>query len=487
MTVHEAIMRNMTDPCKVSVIIPTYNMAKYLGEAVKGILDQTYQNLEVIVVNDASTDHTDQVMQQFDDPRIKYIVHPENLYAAAARNTGIRASEGGLIAFVDADDKIHPEKLATQVDFLERNPDIGLAYCSRIEIDQNGNLLTLVPAPPSVSLKDLVLGYPYAPSEVVIRREWISKVGLFDESFRFHGEDPDFHMRLALHGCKMAGVRKVLNYRRLHSGRVFKNLANIIEGELRAFQNTFSSQLCPAEVMALRERSFGMHYRIFSFIAFAQEETTLGQELIRKAIEFDKQFFEKERTNYIEFLARTSIRSGGNHETLVRKIIQQFPPELEWTDNDTNMTIGYGYLLRWARDFLWGRRDSGKQNFEKSLSFDSYPDGYFINWLSANLLNHETEFGIEITNNTLDLFVSHLEKTGNSTISRKLKSNYLINHAFRAYHSGEYAKVVPSTLWAIGSDPSYLLNRGVLAVLFYSTIERLKRLFEKNEQEISFD
>jgi glycosyltransferase involved in cell wall biosynthesis len=457
---------------KVSVIIPAYNMANYLKEAVQGILNQTYQNFEIVVVNDASTDHTDQVMQQFRDPRIKYIVHPENRYAAAARNTGIRASEGDFIAFVDADDKVHPEKLAIQVAFLENNPEIGLVYCSRIEIDQNGNPLVLMPAPSKVSLKDLVLGYPYSPSEIVMQREWLYRIGLFDESFRFSAEDPDLFMRLALHGCKMAGVMRVLNYRRLYAGRVFRNLHLVVEDQLRAFQNTFASPLCPADVIALHERSMGMLHRILSFIAFSQNETTLGQELIRKAIDFDKPFFAKDSTNYVRFLASSSVRSGGNHEVIIQRIIQQLPPELERADHCTDFAIGYGYLLRWVRDFLWTRVDSGLQNFEKAHSYGSKPDEPFLNIVTAHLLNHEGEFGTDATQDVFDLFVSHLTKTGNSVGARKLKGSYMINRAFRDYRSGEHAKVVPNALGAIVSNFSYLMNRGVLAMLFYSILNK---------------
>lgn len=455
---------------KVSIIIPTYNMANYLGETIKDILKQTYQNFEIIVVNDASTDHTEQVMQQFNDQRIKYIVHSENRYAAAARNTGIRASDGHYIAFIDADDKIHPEKLATQVAFLERNPEIGLSYCSRIEIDQNGNPLTLVPAQSTVSLKDLVLGYPYAPSEIVMRREWIYKVGLFDESFRFHGEDPDFHMRLALHGCRMVGVKRVLNYRRLQADRVFKNLDKVTEGEIRAFENTFANPLCPKEVLELRRKSLGMLYRIYSFIAFSQNDSNLGQELLRKAIKLDLSFFEEDLTNYSEFITQSSVRSGGDHETILRTIIKQLPPNLNWSNHHTEYAIGYGYLLRWMQDVLWGRVDAGIQNFEKACNIGLDPDIRFYNLMVTHLLNHESEFGSDIALNKCELFISHLEKVGNSVGAKKLKGYYMVNRSFRDYRVGEYRMAIPNALEAIRSNPDFIVDRGVLVTLFRSIL-----------------
>ncbi len=455
---------------KVSVIIPSYNMAKFLGEAIQGILNQTYQNFEIIVVNDASTDDTDQVMQQFNDARIKYIVHPENRYAAAARNTGIRAAEGDLIAFVDADDKVHSEKLAAQVEFLERNPEIGLVYCSRIEIGENGNPLALVPALPVATLKELVLGYPYAPSEIVMRREWIDKVGLFDETFRYNAEDPDFHRRLALHGCQMAGIRRVLNYRRLRTGRVYRNLPLVVEDQLRSFENAFTSPLCPTDVIALRERSLSMIYRILSFLAFSQSDTSLGQELIRKAVELDGRFFANDLTKYILFLARSSVRNSGDHEAILKTIIPQLPPELEWKDHYTGFAIGYGYLLNWARDFLWGRIEAGLENFAEARSYGLEPDERFLDLLAGDLLNYEGEFGSDGAQDVLDRFVSYLTASGNSAGARKLIGNYRINMAFRQQTAGEYKKVIPNALHAIRSDPSYLANRGVLSMLVQSTI-----------------
>ena len=457
-------------PHKVSVIIPSYNMANFLGEAIQGILSQTYQNFEIVVVNDASTDNTDQVMQQFDDPRIKYIVHPENRYAAAARNTGIQAAEGDLIAFVDADDKVHPEKLATQVEFLDRHPEIGLVYCSRIEIDENGNSLALVPAPPVATLKDLILGYPYAPSEIVMRREWIDKVGLFDETFRYNAEDPDFHRRLALRGCQMAGVRRVLNYRRLRTGRVYRNLPLVVEDQLRSFDNSFTSPLCPEDVLALRERSLSMIHRILSFLAFSQSDTILGQELIRKAVELDGRFFANDLNKYIMFLIRSSVRNGGDHETILKTIVPQLPSELEWEDHYTGFAIGYGYLLNWARDFMWGRIESGQQNFAEARSYGLEPDARFLELLAGDLLNYEGEFGSDSAENVLDQFVSHLMTSGNSAGAHKLIGNYRINMAFRQHTAGEHKKVIPNALHAIRSDPSYLANRGVLSMLVQSTI-----------------
>ena len=103
----------------VSVIIPTYNRAHLIDKAIKSVLNQTYQDFEIIVVDDGSTDNTNEVLKNFTDSRIHYIFHTSNLGVSAARNTGIKTSQGEYIALLDSDDDWLPEKLDKQVDVLQ--------------------------------------------------------------------------------------------------------------------------------------------------------------------------------------------------------------------------------------------------------------------------------------------------------------------------------------------------------------------------------
>ena len=133
-------------------------------------------------------------------------------------------------------------------------------------------------------------------------------------AFYISGEDPDFHMRLAMQGCEMVGVDRALNYRRLHAGRVFRNLQGVVDEQIRAFENTFTDPRCPPDVLALLEKSLGKIYMIFSYYAFVQNETVFGQDLIRKAIKFDRSILDVGANKLLRFLIMTSIRDGGNHE-----------------------------------------------------------------------------------------------------------------------------------------------------------------------------
>lgn len=138
---------------KISVVIPTYNRARLIESSVKSVLSQTYQNLEVIVVDDASTDNTAEVVKAISDSRVKYVRLEKKSRACAARNKGIEQANGKYIAFNDSDDRWLPEKLQRQYDFLkESNADIVL--CKMKCFDDGGEFLHIFPTRNSSSRID---------------------------------------------------------------------------------------------------------------------------------------------------------------------------------------------------------------------------------------------------------------------------------------------------------------------------------------------
>ncbi len=181
----------------VSIIIPTYNRALKTARAVMSVLYQRFTDYEIVVVDDGSTDHTEKVLQQFKD-HIRYVAHTTNRGVSAARNTGIATSEAPLIAFLDSDDYWLPGKLNAQLDFFEKNS--GTMICQTEEIwFRNGKRANprkrhLKPTgdvfEPSLALC-LV-----SPSAVMLKRELLEEVGVFDEGFPAC-EDYDLWLRIA--------------------------------------------------------------------------------------------------------------------------------------------------------------------------------------------------------------------------------------------------------------------------------------------------
>ena len=122
---------------QVSVIIPTHNRARFLREAISSVLNQTFQDFEILVVDDASDDNTREVVAGFEDIRIKYFRHDTNRGGSAARNTGIRNSMCSYIAFLDDDDEWFPEKLGKQMELLlASDPKVGAVYTGYLDVDK---------------------------------------------------------------------------------------------------------------------------------------------------------------------------------------------------------------------------------------------------------------------------------------------------------------------------------------------------------------
>lgn len=122
---------------KVSVILPTYNYAHYIEEAVESVLHQTLSDFELIVIDDGSTDDTPSVLSRIDDPRVQ-IVRTPNRGLCAARNEGLERARGEFIAFLDADDRFRPDKLERQVRMMEAEPDLASVFTNFVRFDDNG-------------------------------------------------------------------------------------------------------------------------------------------------------------------------------------------------------------------------------------------------------------------------------------------------------------------------------------------------------------
>jgi glycosyltransferase involved in cell wall biosynthesis len=180
----------------VSIIIPNFNHARYVGEAIDSVLQQDYEDVEIIVVDDGSTDDSREVITRYGN-KVKYI-HQENAGLSAARNTGIRASKGEFIGVLDADDMYESTFISALVNVLNANKDADGVYCGYQFVDQENNLMPQIENRPVQSdelYKMLLDGNFFVPESVFLRRYVYDDVGLFDEALRAC-EDWDVWLRV---------------------------------------------------------------------------------------------------------------------------------------------------------------------------------------------------------------------------------------------------------------------------------------------------
>lgn len=263
---------------KVSVVIITYNRSELLRTAIRSVLSQSYQDFELIVVDDASRDNTSEMVQAFDDQKIRYIRHETNKKEAGARNTGVLNSTGEYIAFLDDDDEWLPEKLQRQVHLLDRSPPtVGGIYTGLLRIDgaTRKTLLQMVPTKRGNIFLDLLIENLITPSTVLLRRECFETVGLFDANIPF-GLDWDMWIRISKE-FQFEYISEPLVRYYVHDSKLSTNYQLMIEGreaQLKKYAGFF----------ALNSKCQSHHYLDIGIFYCYIGNTIKGREAFIKAM-----------------------------------------------------------------------------------------------------------------------------------------------------------------------------------------------------------
>jgi glycosyltransferase involved in cell wall biosynthesis len=256
----------------VSIIIPTWNAKSYVREAIDSAFEQTYENREIIVVDDGSTDGTRAVLEPYiASQKITYL-YQENKGLSGARNTGIRESRGTYLALLDADDIFLPEKISEQVAYLESHSACDVSYCDLYHFwDGETKLLKLNYTYYSGTevLPHLLEGSFIAPLSVVMRRSVVQRFGYFDENLR-RSEDLEFWLRIAHGGARFEflpdrlaklRMRKTANLQGLESQPAVKE--TMLEVLLR-----IERAMTPDERARFHMRRHKMRYQINIGLAY---------------------------------------------------------------------------------------------------------------------------------------------------------------------------------------------------------------------------
>lgn len=278
----------MTNP-RVSVLLPTYNRAAYLRQAIESALNQTFRDIEVVIVDDGSTDDTAQIVQRINDPRVRYI-YQANRGVAAALNTAWRASRGDYLARLDSDDIWLPNLLAEFVTTLDADPDLGLVYARAQWMDAQGNALPqILGAPekfPGQWLKSLVYGDCVCPIAVMFRRDCMERTGGYDESL-IGNEDWDLWLRMAMH-YRFAFRNEILARYRAHSQNLTSSVSarslRLFDDRLRVLEKFFARSDVPADVLPLKPIAFRNVYIDIAMRHFTAKRWRTGFDYCTRAI-----------------------------------------------------------------------------------------------------------------------------------------------------------------------------------------------------------
>src|SRR5262245_42228248 len=247
---------------KVSVVITTRNRADFLRAAIHSVEHQTFQDFELIVVDDASEDETSEVVRSFSDPRIRYFRHETNKGEGATRNTGVRHAAGEYIAFLDDDDEWLPRKLEKQVPLLDGSgSNVALVYSGfwKVEGTSKEIVARVVPQKRGAVFRDMWFqNWIGTPSTVMLRRACFEKVGTFDEGLAF-GADYDMWLRVAKE-FEVECLTEPLVLYTVHANRMSAGFESLIRGkeeQLRKYRHLFARD---SKIYSRRYLSLGVLY-----------------------------------------------------------------------------------------------------------------------------------------------------------------------------------------------------------------------------------
>ncbi len=470
---------------KVSVIIPAYNGKEYLAEAIQSVLDQTYPNFEIVVVDDASPEILWDIINMFSDPRVRIIRHERNFGAVAARQTGIKASSGDIIALLDQDDLFHKQKLQVHVDYLQEHPEIGLTYNARFEIYGPSREIRGLWQPPQViTLTDLVLGFPISPSDTVFRREWAEREDIWDDSFAgqaehviFNGQEIVFGGRLALAGCQFRNVGRALNYRRFHPHRQLSHLSERCQAELTCQEFIFNDARCPGDVFALKSVAAANIYIIWAYFAYMQTDFDLGVEYLKQAVRLNPSLLQGEPckliNDWVIWVAAGNADSGNGLESSLHLIFDHLPFECQELEEKYSWAVARGWLLKGFHSMIWGQSGDAEHFLLLAIENGVKVDDLAVQMFVAELLDFDEEFGSDASEELLNKSSEAFEKLIGQQKLFELKTLFKINRGFRNYHLGKYSYAVKDILEVSSRNPNYLFTRGALSVLFHSAVHSI--------------
>lgn len=236
----------------ISVIIPAYNVEKYIAKNLDSVMGQTYKNLEIIVVNDGSTDSTREIVEEYvkKDSRI-LLINQENRKLAGARNTGLRIAKGEYICIFDSDDLMVPEKIEKQVAYLQQYPQCDFVYSNVYHfIDGNDEVyyfpIANIGAGGSSYKSLLEYGNYINPNAVLFKRSVYDDNGGFDERMA-SAEDWDYWLTISRAGTRISFMEDFLTLYRIRKDSLTRDSATMNEAALYTLGKQMSSPLLPEE------------------------------------------------------------------------------------------------------------------------------------------------------------------------------------------------------------------------------------------------
>jgi len=454
-----------SDRARVSIVIPTHNRAGLLRLAIDSALAQTYPQVELIVVDDGSTDGTAAVVAQYGE-RVTYL-RQANRDVAAARNTGVRAASGDYLAFLDDDDLILPDKIERQMQVLAARPEVALVHCGYDYVDERGRRVGRTALlPEGQVLKQLLCRNFIWVGGPLIRRRALDQVGLFDESIPAISADWELWLRIAMAGLPFACVQEPLGAYRIHSDSMLADVARLERATVAILHKVFSRpDHLPAGVAAMEGQAYA-RWRLWLGCRYcAAGQWGDGRRNLAQALALHPRILNDERelawTLYNEAL---DLRVGDPSQ-FIDGVLDHLPPAADGLRRRRPGLLGLVQAGLALREYGLGNVEDGRAQLAAAI--DRYP----------MLLRHPEDFARALYERAMHLpgpphryvrTVLHNlppEAQALAHVRNRVLSDVDVACAFEDYFNGRPARAARRILRALRRRPSWLKNRGVVSIL----------------------
>jgi hypothetical protein len=446
-------------PPLVSVIIPTWNRWEMLRLTIESVLAQTYAPVEIIVVDDGSTDATAEGLRAYGD-RLR-VIRQANQGGTAARNTGIQAAQGDYLTFLDHDDLMLPSKLERQVSLLQAKQDLGAAHCRWSYIDPEGKPLSKIgPLPEGDVYKTLVLGCFLWSGAPVVRRRWIEQVGGFDPAI--WSSDWDLWLRLAAAGCRFGCVQQVLGAYRIMPDSTMADVERTERMDVRLLEKVVTDPATPPEITALRDEAVAIWRFWLARRYYATGSPLEGRRNLAQALHVYPALLADESV-FLETLCNEAldVRVSQPFE-FIGSVFTHLPPDAHRLGGQRAQAEAEVHIGLALRAYAHQQIEAAQSHVRVALRFEQTLNASFARQCAAAAMHLPVE-PVAFVRQVL----AHLPSEAASwqAEARRILSQVEVASAFECYGSGQNREAAHQMLKAVQRNPVHLRNRGVLSVL----------------------
>lgn len=460
----------------ISVVIPAYNTGHLVSEAISSVLNQSHRRVEVIVVDDGSTDNTQRVVSDLadKDPRVNYI-YQENKGLGGARNTGIYRARGEYLAFLDADDLFLPGKLQKQAEALDADPELGLVAGGHrvVDIDSGQALGERQPwhERPSLALETWLVACPIVPGAVLMRSKWARRVNGFQILNPPGAEDRDMWLRLSHEGCRMAWTPEIVCAYRMHAGQMTRNGKKQSDSTLLALDKFFSQPNLRPEAQAARDRAYADAYVSGAFRQYGSHQFDDARGTLKRALERLPHLMQS-ADGELPPLAYTIVAwamdpVNGDPATFTEQVLDNLPNTASGLTRYREELIGTAVC--WATLDALGVNNTALARRHLEMAVERVPTlSMYYEWLLNPMVDYvQTLPEAAQIRRALQFFdVLPLDVPVLQTDQNKALARLYLAQAFKANAAGARHEAFEAVRNGVRLDRSWLRNRGVISMLW---------------------